>query len=338
MIRNSVFVGLTPQWCQICWSPQSWTRPCHPGLFVPQSRWWSGLESKSRLLIWSDPWSLLSPRMFLQPAGITVKVAFNLSGEHAHDVLPGLSEPWDIWQQIENYRLIWQWITADYIGLPALVTHSTPWLRFSNRKGLRSIKENQENQTVHTVWVSWCVYESYVNECNNVFVFFCVCVRVCARAYLMSPPHHQVGEESNPTNRAKESDGEELCWGLENNLKKEKKRDFLHKCWEQFSSQKCLKQKKRKERTQYSRTSSCSGTQQETRCPSLNHSSKQICLKLLVPSTNSSVCLFYCNHLVAHSKPPQPVCQSAQCVCVVTSLLTSGSVSHSGKTIGRMRR
>lgn len=75
----SVFAGLTPQWYQICWSPQSWTRPCRPGLFVPQSRWWSGLELKSRLLIWSDPWSLLSPRMFLQPAGTTVNVAFNLS-------------------------------------------------------------------------------------------------------------------------------------------------------------------------------------------------------------------------------------------------------------------
>ena len=34
-----------------------------------------------------------------------------------------------------------------------------------------------------------------------------MCVCVCK--YLVSPPHHQVGEESNPRNGANEGDGEE---------------------------------------------------------------------------------------------------------------------------------
>lgn len=181
-----VLVWLTPQWYQICWSPQSWTRPCHPGPFVPQSRWWSGLELKSRLLIWSDPWSLLSPRMFRQPAGITVNVAFNLSGCKIPSICASepvkILETFDntdtllsVWVchmtsclttaicavKIEHCRLIWLWIKADYMGLPARVTHSTPWLQFSNRKSLRSIKEKKKK-----TW-EWKLHEfpkrSYVN-------------------------------------------------------------------------------------------------------------------------------------------------------------------------------
>lgn len=33
---------LTPQWCQICYSRQSWRQACPPGLAVPRCHWWSG--------------------------------------------------------------------------------------------------------------------------------------------------------------------------------------------------------------------------------------------------------------------------------------------------------
>lgn len=63
-----VFIGrLTPQWCQRCWSPLSWTQPCHRGPFELQSHWWSSQELKCQLLILSNPWFLLWSRKFLQP-------------------------------------------------------------------------------------------------------------------------------------------------------------------------------------------------------------------------------------------------------------------------------
>lgn len=46
----------------------------------------------------------------------------------------------------------------------------------------------------------------------------CLCMCVCFK-YLVSPPHHQVGEKSNPRDGTKESDREEPFCALKNNNK-----------------------------------------------------------------------------------------------------------------------